>query len=42
MCRVLFRHFYQLFPEMEEMLIEKVRQQTFYMTPSHQITEISI
>jgi len=25
---VLFRH-YQLFPEIEEMLIEKVRQRTF-------------
>jgi len=25
---VLFRHCYQLFPEMEEMLIEKVRQRT--------------
>jgi len=28
MCRALFRH-YQLFPEMEEMLIEKVHQRTF-------------
>jgi hypothetical protein len=28
-CRVLFRHCYQLFPEMEEMLIEKVRQWAF-------------
>jgi len=28
MCRALFRR-YQLFPEMEEMLIEKVRQRTF-------------
>jgi hypothetical protein len=28
-CRVLFRHCYQLFPENEEMLIEKVRQRTF-------------
>jgi len=27
-CRALFRR-YQLFPEMEEMLIEKVRQRTF-------------
>jgi hypothetical protein len=27
-CRALFRR-YQLFPEMEEMLIEKLRQQTF-------------
>jgi hypothetical protein len=28
MCRALLRH-YQLFPEMEEMLTEKVRQRTF-------------
>jgi hypothetical protein len=28
-CRVLFRYCYQLFPEIEEMLIEKVRQRTF-------------
>ena len=28
MCQALFRH-YQLFPEMEEMLIEKVRQRAF-------------
>jgi hypothetical protein len=27
-CWVLFRHCYQLFPEIEEMLIEKVRQRT--------------
>jgi hypothetical protein len=27
-CRVLFRHCYQLFPEMEVMLIEKVHQRT--------------
>ena len=34
MCRALFRR-YQLFPEMEEMLIEKVRQRTFlYATKS--------
>jgi hypothetical protein len=41
-CRVLFRHCYQLFPEMEEMLIEKVRQRTFYVTPSHHIIDTSI
>jgi hypothetical protein len=28
-CRVLFRHCYQLFPETEEIFIEKVRQWTF-------------
>jgi len=28
-CRVLFRHCYQLFPEMDEMLIEKARQRNF-------------
>jgi hypothetical protein len=26
---VSFRHYYQLFPEIEEMLTEKVRQRTF-------------
>jgi len=31
-CRVLFRRCYQLFPEMEEMLTEKLRQRTFLYT----------
>jgi hypothetical protein len=39
---VLFRHCYQLFPETEEMLIEKCANGPFYMTPSHPILEISI
>jgi len=36
-CRVLFRHFYQLFPEMDKMLIEKVCQWTFLW---HQVTRL--
>jgi hypothetical protein len=41
MCRALFGR-YQLFPEMEEMFIEKVRQKTIYVTPSYQIIEFSV
>jgi hypothetical protein len=36
------QHCYQSFPEMEEMLIEKVRQQNVLYDKSHQIIEISI
>jgi hypothetical protein len=38
--RVESRHCNQLFPEREEMLIEKVRQRTIYVTPTRQIIEI--
>jgi hypothetical protein len=41
-CRVLFRHCYQLFLEMGEMLIENCANGPFYMSPSHQIVEINI